>query len=444
MPHHPVITPGKSTTKVRIVYDASAKTNKEGNSLNDCLYRGPLILRDLCGLLLRFRLNRTAIVADIEKAFLQVGLQQDERNVTRFFWIKDIKKTPTCENIITYRFCRVPFGVVSSPFLLSATIRHHLKKFPQDLTEQLGRDIYVDNLITGVETVEQAVELYKEAKEIFGEAVMNLREWNSNDKEFMSMIDTKDRMKEENLRVLGIMWNTKSDLLNIANSHIETSLFTKRNILKIIASIYDPLGYFSPISVRAKIFFQDLWRDHIDWDEELPKEKKNLWTQIQYSLESISSFHLQRYLGSDTMVNEATYYLACFCDASNKAYAATIYLVITSETEELSNLIFAKTRLAPKKEVSIPRLELLAVVMGVRSLNFVKRELSLEISRVILWTDSQCVLHWIGSEKKLDTFVENRIKEIRLSENIEYSYISTRENPTDYDHLICGGMGPIG
>ncbi|XP_060601761.1 uncharacterized protein LOC132755002 [Ruditapes philippinarum] len=135
--HHGVITPQKTTTKLRVVYDASAKTSKENNCLNDCLYRGPVMVHDLCGILLRFRKHPIAIVADIERAFLQIELQRDQRDVTRFLWLKDIDNpmTNAC-NIQEFRFCRVPFGVVSSPFLLGATIEHHLDTFHNEISNK--------------------------------------------------------------------------------------------------------------------------------------------------------------------------------------------------------------------------------------------------------------------------------------------------------------------
>ncbi|XP_053376544.1 uncharacterized protein LOC128547565 [Mercenaria mercenaria] len=115
--HHVVIKPEKSTTKMRIVYDASAKTRKEYKSLNECLYRSPVLLRNLCGILMRFRLHKIGLVSDIEKAFLQVGLQKSERDVTRFLWVKDLENPVVVENKIEeYRFCRVSFGIISSPF----------------------------------------------------------------------------------------------------------------------------------------------------------------------------------------------------------------------------------------------------------------------------------------------------------------------------------------
>ncbi|XP_053392330.1 uncharacterized protein LOC128555009 [Mercenaria mercenaria] len=178
LPHHAVIKPGKSTIKFRIVYDASAKTKIENSSLNDCLYRGPVLLNDLCGILLRFRVHTIGIVSDIEKAFLQIRLQKDQRDVTRFLWLKDLENPEVTQNQIqVYRFCRVPFGVVSSPFLLRATIDYHLDSYNNDVAKQLKQDIYMDNVVTGTDTIDAAKDLYTMSKGIFEDASMNLREW---------------------------------------------------------------------------------------------------------------------------------------------------------------------------------------------------------------------------------------------------------------------------
>jgi len=160
LPHHPVITPNKNTTKVRIVFDASSKAKKGLNSLNDCLYRGPLLLPDLCGILLRFRLMNIAIIADIEKAFLQIQLKQTERDVTRFLWLKDISKLTIEDNLQIYRFCRVPFGIISSPFLLNACLRYHLQNSDSSYSQKIIRNMYVDNLIFEAENVNQALDIY--------------------------------------------------------------------------------------------------------------------------------------------------------------------------------------------------------------------------------------------------------------------------------------------
>jgi hypothetical protein len=154
IPHHAVVTPSKATTKVRMVFDASAKTSKDDPSINECLYRGPVILQDLVGLLLRFRLHRIAVVSDIEKAFLQIGLQITERDQARFFFPKDISKPITKENLVTYRFTRVPFGYVSSPFLLGACILHLLQSVGSEVARKIEQNLYVDNVFGGEETVQ--------------------------------------------------------------------------------------------------------------------------------------------------------------------------------------------------------------------------------------------------------------------------------------------------
>ena len=210
-----MITPSKTTTKVRIVYDSSAKTKKEAKSLNKCLLRGPVILEDLCGLLLRFRLEKIALLADLEKAFLQVGLQPSEREVARFLWLKDISKLDLNGNLQIYRFARVPFGVISSPFLLGATVAHHLKKKENPIAEKIRKNIHVDNVITGTRTVVEAYDFYVAAKNIFQDASMNLCEWMSNSTEFLSFIPDNDRGHGQNIKVLGKLSFTYDQLFII-------------------------------------------------------------------------------------------------------------------------------------------------------------------------------------------------------------------------------------
>ena len=204
IPHHAVITPQKETTKVRIVYDGSARTRKGNPSLNDCLFRGPVLLEDLAGLLMRFRLHKIAIVADIEKAFLQIGIAPKDRDMVRFLWLKDPTRLITENNIQIYRFCRVLFGLNCSPALLAQTIQHHLRSIGTPAAKKILRNLYVDNVLTGVETVNEGIELYREGKDIFSSASMNLREWMSNSRELCKNIPTEDRAKANGMKVLGV------------------------------------------------------------------------------------------------------------------------------------------------------------------------------------------------------------------------------------------------
>ncbi|XP_073967117.1 uncharacterized protein [Choristoneura fumiferana] len=156
LPHHGVSVPGKS---LRIVYDASAKT-KDNKSLNEHLHCGPMLLEDLTGLILKFRCYSIGITADVEKAFLQIGLKEQDRDVTRFLWLKNIHKAVNEDNLMYLRFTRVPFGIISSPFMLNATIKHHLSKAESEKVRKLANDIYVDNIVTGANNTQEALDLY--------------------------------------------------------------------------------------------------------------------------------------------------------------------------------------------------------------------------------------------------------------------------------------------
>ena len=425
IPHHAIITPEKDTTKVRIVYDASAKTKKSNLSLNECLHRGPVILEDLCGLLMRFRTKKIGIVADIEKAFLQVALQEQERDVTRFLWLRDINKPPITSNLEIYRFTRVPFGIISSPFLLGATITHHLEETSK--APNISKDMYIDNLVTGTDSEEEAIKLYTDTKESFKKISMNIRDWKSNDKEVNNSIPDSDQMKGTVIKVLGLNWNTENDNLSISAAKFMkiAPATTKRQVLTTIASLFDPLGYLSPATMKMRLFLQKLWNKGIDWDDEMEQRDIEEWSKILEDLKRLSEVSVPRFIGNHN------HQLICFCDASKDAYATVIYLRTTYQGSNNVNLVFSKSRISPKTSISIPRLELLALLIGVRSLNFVSKELGLTDNRRIVWTDSQCVLNWIKTKKPLSVFVQNRITEIKQSNDLEFWYIYTKENPAD-------------
>lgn len=231
------------------------------------------MLEDLTGLLIKFREHPIGIVADVEKAFLQLGLQDLDRDVTRFLWLKDPNRGPSPDNILHFRFCRVPFGVIASPFLLNAAIRYHLTKSNNTLMRQIADDIYVDNVVTGAQSTSDALKLYKETKQSFNCLSMNLREWNSNSKQMISQIPDKFRAQDsETVKVLGLLWDIHSDKLrlktNFENKQIDT-VQSKREVLKTIASVYDPCGFAVPVLLPAKLFFQKLWKEKIKWDVKL-------------------------------------------------------------------------------------------------------------------------------------------------------------------------------
>lgn len=421
LPHHGVLVPGKA---LRIVYDASAKT-KDNKSLNECLYCGPMMLEDLTGLLIKFRCHAIGITADVEKAFLQIGLKEEDRDVTRFLWLKDTNRPATEDNLIHYRFTRVPFGIISSPFLLNATIKYHLQNSKGRFSRQLAEDIYVDNILTGAETLADALKLYKEGKELFSEISMNLREWSSNSKEFLDQIP--DAAKETNVKALGLNWNLENDALRLRTKVNEKNDTTKRGILRTIAAVYDPCGFGAPILLPAKLLLQQLWKKQIKWDAPLPEDLSKEWKTILVEMKELESICLPRNI---TIPDVKDAQIHCFTDSSTVAYSAVIYLV----QKKTVNFIIGKSRLVPIKDqenLKIPRLELLGVLIGSRLIKYVLKFLHLNITQLTLWTDSQIVLDWYHSNKLLTPFVSRRLEEIKQNKSLVLRYVPSTLNPAD-------------
>ncbi|EYC20962.1 hypothetical protein Y032_0020g155 [Ancylostoma ceylanicum] len=251
LPHQPVVTPQKQTTKLRVVFDASSHL-KGCPSLNDALHQGPLILPELYGMLLRFRMKPHVVISDVEKAFLQVRLNEQDRDVTRCFWIRDTSLPPEKDNIVTYRFTRVTFGLNVSPFLLAATIRYHLNHEVEDqkLACEIGENLYVDNLILRGDSEEEILQKSLKTREVFLQMNMNLREFLANNSKVQEKFSSEIRASKTTQKVLGISWDATNDTTSIECKFMETPKITKRAIARQIASIYDPLGWLGYCVVR--------------------------------------------------------------------------------------------------------------------------------------------------------------------------------------------------
>lgn len=432
IPHHCVVKEDRKTTKLRTVYNASAKTKRSNPSLNDCLYRGPVILPQLLGILLRFRLYEVVILADIEKAFLNVGLLESERDCTRFLWLRDPFKADFSQrNLIVFRFTAVPFGAISSPFLLAATITHHLRESYHPLSDKILQNMYVDNIITGVNTVTEAVSFYKEVKTLFSQAGFNLREWFSNSDAFLSTIPENDKVLDSGTKVLGLHYDRKNDVMKLAKVDFGSfdAANTKRKVLHCTSLIFDPLGIVGPLTLSAKVFISSLWKQKLQWDTPLSTDNLELWHEAVQIMKYAQDVSVPRYIST----HDPQYMLICFCDASQKAYCCVLYLRVYDRTslDTQCNLLFAKTRVVPPDKFSVPRSELMGVLIGTRSISYARKHLSIPISKTYLFTDSSCVIHWIRSEKQLSVFVRNRINEIKDLPDTEIRHISSHFNPAD-------------
>lgn len=190
LPHQAVVRKEAATTKVRIVYDASSKGEKTDTSLNDCLHVGPFLNPLLNDILLRFRENRIALVGDIEKAFLNIGIDKEDRDSVRFLWLKD---PPDLSRVVVYRFCRVVFGLKASPFLLNATLRHHITKFMDDdpdFVSKLLESFYVDDFVGVGASSEEVTDLYSKTSRRMLDGGFKLRKWMRNDARVRGKIES--------------------------------------------------------------------------------------------------------------------------------------------------------------------------------------------------------------------------------------------------------------
>lgn len=439
LPHHPIIKP----SKLRIVYDGSARSSRDVPSLNDVLFPGPPLMADIVGMLIRFRLPLIAITCDVAKAFLQISVNPSHRDCTRFLWIKDISKPLSPDNMVTYRFTRVSFGLTCSPFLLAATIKNHLQMFDSPLCPELDHNIYVDNILLYASSPQDGQTKCSEVIKIFEAASMPLREFVSNSQESISLLPKTYRLPAFQQKFLGLGWDTNTDYLSIDIPLPDfKSSPTKRSVLSFIASIFDPMGLVSPLLVPLKIFFQSLWaiKPALGWDQNLSSSLTEQFRQLLFGWENTKISFPRQVLSN--LANDHILQLHAFSDASNIAFATVIYLRGFSPSQEVgtTSLLFSKVKVKPKSKFSnltIPRLELLGVTIAVRALQFVHTQLSLSPGYSFdkclhVWTDSSTVLNWMNSKEQIkDVFVANRIKEIRAISSLQIRHIPGAINPAD-------------
>ena len=326
LPHHGVAKESK-TTPLRVVFNASTKSKSSDLSLNDALETGPFLTEKLAGSLINLHIGKFAVIADISKAFLRIGLQEQDRDYVRFLWSDDTTSLPK-----TYRFKSVLFGSTSSPFLLQATLQRHFEICQTPMEQKLSKPFYVDNFQHSVDSEIELSEVHKLLTSCMSKAGMPLQDWNSNSPVFNS------KFSEDNRKicptVLGISWNTQSDTLSIKPVVVpKFKQLAKRKALSICSQVYDPLGLLSPVTVKSKIFLQELWKDSKGWDDPLNPETIDTFNGLVSEYRLLDQLQFQRMVSSKSDGCR----LHVFCDTSAKAYGAIAYLCHDNETSLLAS-----------------------------------------------------------------------------------------------------------
>ncbi|CAF4927804.1 unnamed protein product [Pieris macdunnoughi] len=446
LPHHGVIREDKTTTKVRVVFDASCK-GTNGISLNQTLMVGPKLQQDLRHIIMRWRMHPICLSADIVKMYRQVVVTDADADFQRLVWREDEES-----EIKDYRLIRVTFGTACAPYLAVKTLQQlaiaEHKECP-DEAEKIITDYYVDDLLTGCETVEEGVRIYKEMNNILRKGGFELQKWVTNNKELAAKVvddggnqDGKIELKiDEIVKILGLIWDKESDSFHYSvQLPLLHDVYTKRKVISDIARLYDPLGWLSPCIVSAKLMIQKLWLAGIDWDEALPDDLLAQWLTYRSELNDVSKVIIPRWIGSKI---DSFKELHGFCDASSVAYAAAVYLrCITEDGKIETHLVAAKTKVAPVKQVSIPRLELLYAVLLGRLLTEVAKVLNVESKNVHGWTDSTVVLAWLSKHpSNWTTFIGNRTSDILSKlDNTQWAHVQTQHNPADVASRGCAPL----
>nr|XP_049699136.1 uncharacterized protein LOC126055167 isoform X1 [Helicoverpa armigera] len=430
IPHHGVYRESSVTTKLRVVFDASATTSNI-ISLNEIQCVGPRLQNDIFSILLRFRQYRYVASADIEKFFRQTFIFPEQCNLQLIFWRTD-KNLP----LQIYRLNTVTYGTASAPYLSNRCLKQLAKECTDDvIASVINDDFYVDDLLVGNDKRDRLLDICSKTAAVLQSGCFPLRKWTFNFD--VTSESTKDLCIGEHCqsKTLGIGWSNKNDLfyfLTSIDNNIDKKI-TKRLIMSVIAQIYDPLGLLAPAITTAKILLQKLWLAKISWDDEVPSEIAYTWGNFINSLQYLSDIFVPRYVMCPNAVYKE---LHIFSDASQTAYGAVAYIRSYNNIDEsqvTSRLLCAKSKVAPIKALSIPRLELCGALVAAKLYNKIKNSLRLQFDKVYFWTDSTIVQAWVRtSPHLLKTFVQNRVVQINdLTSNTTWLHVKGKENPAD-------------
>lgn len=302
----------------------------------------------------------------------------------------------------------------------------------------------MDDLLSGAESIVEAQELKQVLSDLLLQYDFELRKWASNDERIIHSNEDEMRplplhdMKDP--KTLGLYWDPKPDTLSFFMNVSKLSRVTKRTILSAIASIFDPLGLIAPVVITAKLILQRLWQQKVGWDEALPQDLHTAWERFQRQLDSLNQIKVPRHAFQGVM--EETQ-LHGFSDASEKAYGVCVYIRVPNGTESYKiSLLCAKSRVAPLKTITLPRLELCGALLLARLMRRVAASLKIIRERQHFWCDSMIVLNYIAAEpSRWTTFVANRVSEIQETTNKNWRHVPTAENPAD---LVSRGMDITG
>lgn len=456
-PHHGVC----SSKKFRVVFNASCPTTS-GISLNDCQLVGEKLQNDLQNIFLKFRVGEIALTADIIKMYRQVEVHEHHRKFQKILW-----RCSPDEPVDVYQINRVVYGQAAAPHLavraMQQCAQDHKMKYPLG-AEAVLNAFYVDDLLTCTDSKAEAIKLKNEIIQLLQKGKFELSKWCSNrsinsensESKYVDFGPVDDFSKlnvpwkpktmeiasDDVKFVLGLRWLPKEDdFVYIVNPIESSQEWTKRKILSEIGKLYDPSGFIAPIIIRAKIFIQTLWQSGVDWDEKISEQLEMEWLEFLDSLSNLQEIKIPRWLGMKATWKTDLHF---FSDASERAYAAVAYArTIHLDGKITVRLIQSKTRVAPLKRLTIPRLELCGAYLSANLVEVIAEQFANQFETCHLWSDSEVTLAWIRKPpNQLKTFIGNRVATIQTKttdRGYKWHWVAGEDNPAD---LASRGTNP--
>lgn len=439
IPHRAVERPQSSTTPVRVVFNASSK-QKGQISLNEALVMGPKLQRELFDILVSVRGFEFMITADIEKMYRMIWVDERDRNMQKILW-----RESSDDDVREYRLNTVTYGTVPASFLATkclAVIADRLQETEPLAAKIIRENFYMDDLIAGGDTVQEVRSFSKIIHDVLLKYGFRLRKYSSNSNEVLNELSSELLAKtlaqpriESEVAILGVAWHPESDVFRIKlnTQEIETTqTVTKRMILSYISRTFDPLGLIAPIVLRGKLLMQELWKLGVTWDTSVPVDINRIFCEYISDLQKLRTFEIPRCYRKKGV--ESMLQIVGFSDASSKAYSAVIYVRSLVEGKVVScTLCCAKTRVAPVKALTIPKLELMGAMLLSQLVDRVRKILNISLENCFLFTDSTIVLCWLSRPPdEWKVFVANRVEKIRVLNSYEsWFYVNSRNNPAD-------------
>ncbi|XP_037942526.1 uncharacterized protein LOC119675399 [Teleopsis dalmanni] len=421
IPHHCILKPDSTTTKLRVVFDASAETTS-GHSLNDLMYNGPTVQSELFSILLRFRRPRFVFTTDIEKMYLQVLINPEDRRYQLIIWRSSLNSTNHY-----YQLNTITYGTRAASYLATRCLQKIAleNKVNYPLGAQILCDnFYVDDGLGGSDSLITAIEAQRQLIHILKKHQFYLRKWSANHPQLLKNISQDHQVvnldftndNNESIKTLGLFWLPKADLFGIKVKM--EGIITKRVVSSDLARLFDPLGLLAPLK--------------LSWDEPLPTDLRITWSTFRKNLSTLENLQVPRHIFRGEVPSSTQLHI--FADASEKAFGAAAYVrAILKDGRIIVRLLCAKSRVAPLKKQTLPRLELSAAVLAAELSVRVKSDLQEKDQPVFLWTDSEIVLSWINSQSSsFQTFVANRVARIQtLTLSEQWRHVRSKDNPAD-------------